>query len=73
MVLKIIGHMPLSLIVTAFAPCADTRDTLTPLLAGDIDTALLLIDLGQGKNRMADRPCAGVQTGRDVARTWIPR
>ncbi len=43
---------PLSLIVSAFAPCPDARRTLTPQLSAYLDTALLLIDLGQGKNRM---------------------
>ncbi|HEY6895715.1 MAG TPA: phosphoribosylformylglycinamidine synthase, partial [Rhodocyclaceae bacterium] len=46
---------PLSLIVTAFAPCADVRRTLTPQLRADKDvgeTELLLIDLGEGRNRM---------------------
>ena len=43
---------PLSLIVTAFAPCPDARDTVTPQLAAFLDTTLVLIDLGQGKNRM---------------------
>jgi phosphoribosylformylglycinamidine synthase len=59
---------PLSLIVTAFAPCADARDTLTPQLAADLDTTLLLIDLGQGKNRMGGSALAQVykQVG-DVA------
>ncbi|HEX5337805.1 MAG TPA: phosphoribosylformylglycinamidine synthase [Gallionella sp.] len=59
---------PLSLIVTAFAPCSDARDTLTPQLAADLDTTLLLIDLGQGKNRMGGSALAQVykQVG-DVA------
>ncbi len=59
---------PLSLIVTAFAPCSDARDTLTPQLAAYSDTSLLLIDLGQGKNRMAGSALAQVykQVG-DVA------
>ena len=59
---------PLSLIVSAFAPCPDARDTLTPQLAADTDTALLLIDLGQGKNRMGGSALAQVykQVG-DVA------
>ncbi len=59
---------PLSLIVTAFAPCADARDTLTPQLAAYMDTTLLLIDLGQGKNRMGGSALAQVykQVG-DVA------
>ncbi len=59
---------PLSLIITAFAPCPDARDTLTPQLAADLDTTLLLIDLGQGKNRMGGSALAQVykQVG-DVA------
>ncbi len=59
---------PLSLIVTAFAPCSDVRKTLTPQLAADPDTTLLLIDLGQGKNRMGGSALAQVykQVG-DVA------
>ncbi len=51
---------PLSLIVTAFAPCMDARLTLTPQLAADLDTALLLIDLGAGKNRMGGSALAQV-------------
>src|SRR5688572_18412157 len=44
---------PLSLIVSAFAPVEDARATLTPLLRTDCgDTELLLVDLGQGKNRL---------------------
>ena len=45
---------PLSLIVTAFAPVEDIRRTLTPqlqLIEG-VETDLLLIDLGNGKNRL---------------------
>jgi len=59
---------PLSLIVTAFAPCPDARRTLTPQLAAYLDTSLLLIDLGQGKNRMGGSALAQVckQVG-DVA------
>ncbi len=51
---------PLSLIVTAFAPCTDARATLTPQLAADLDTVLLLIDLGQGRNRMGGSALAQV-------------
>ena len=51
---------PLSLIVTAFAPCMDARLTLTPQLAADLDTVLLLIDLGAGKNRMGGSALAQV-------------
>ncbi|MBI4755304.1 MAG: phosphoribosylformylglycinamidine synthase [Betaproteobacteria bacterium] len=44
---------PLSLIVTAFAPVEDVRRSLTPQLVVDGgDTDLLLIDLGQGRNRL---------------------
>jgi phosphoribosylformylglycinamidine synthase len=45
---------PVSLIVTAFASLADVRGTLTPQLdAEEADTTLVLVDLGQGKHRMA--------------------
>jgi phosphoribosylformylglycinamidine synthase len=59
---------PLSLIITAFAPSADARETLTPQLAPFLDTTLLLIDLGQGKKRMGGSALAQVykQVG-DVA------
>ena len=44
---------PLSLIITAFAPVTDVRRTLTPQLRIDKGaTELLLIDLGNGKNRL---------------------
>ncbi len=50
---------PVSLIVTAFATLADVRGTLTPqLMAGE--TTLLLIDLGQGKQRLAGSMLAQV-------------
>ncbi len=51
---------PLSLVVTAFAPVADTRLTLTPKLRTDRSTALLLIDLGQGRNRLGGSALAQV-------------
>ncbi len=56
---------PLSLIVSAFAPCADVRNTLTPQLVADLDTVILLIDLGLGKDRMGGSVLAQVyrQTG----------
>ena len=59
---------PLSLIVTAFAPCPDVRETTTPKLRSYLDTTLLLIDLGQGRNRMGGSALAQVykQVG-DVA------
>lgn len=42
---------PVSLIVSAFATLDDVRATLTPQLQPG-DTTLLVIDLGQGRNRM---------------------
>jgi phosphoribosylformylglycinamidine synthase len=42
---------PLSLIVSGFAPVSDVRRTLTPKLC-EGDASLILIDLGQGKNRL---------------------
>jgi phosphoribosylformylglycinamidine synthase len=44
---------PLSLIVSAFAPMEDARATLTPQLRTDCgETELILVDLGQGRNRL---------------------
>ncbi len=43
---------PVSLIISAFARCADIRRTLTPQLQQVDDSVLLLIDLGRGKNRL---------------------
>ncbi|HLP08478.1 MAG TPA: phosphoribosylformylglycinamidine synthase [Opitutaceae bacterium] len=43
---------PISLIVSAFAPCADVRLTVTPQLQREADTVLLLIDLGRSQNRL---------------------
>lgn len=51
---------PLSLVVTAFAPVADIRKTVTPQLQNLADTTLLLIDLGRGKNRLAGSALAQV-------------
>jgi phosphoribosylformylglycinamidine synthase len=67
---------PLSLIITAFAPVADIRNTLTPQLqdtamvpdnsrhfphpCGSEDSELWLIDLGQGKNRLGGSVLAQV-------------
>ena len=50
---------PVSLIVTAFATLDDVRPALTPQLARG-DTTLLLIDLGQGKKRLAGSMLAQV-------------
>ncbi|MFT6776520.1 MAG: phosphoribosylformylglycinamidine synthase [Paraglaciecola sp.] len=44
---------PLSLVITAFGAVKDIRKTLTPELNSKVDeTELLLIDLGQGQNRL---------------------
>jgi phosphoribosylformylglycinamidine synthase len=44
---------PMSLIVSAFAPVTDVRGALTPQLRTDAgETELVLVDLGQGKNRL---------------------
>ncbi len=44
---------PLSLIVSAFAPVADVRRSLTPALrTGRAESDLILVDLGKGKNRL---------------------
>jgi phosphoribosylformylglycinamidine synthase len=42
---------PLSLVVSGFAPVSDVRRALTPQLCTG-DASLILIDLGQGKNRL---------------------
>jgi phosphoribosylformylglycinamidine synthase len=52
---------PLSLIVSAFAPVRDVRKTLTPQLHADAgETELLLVDLGQGQNRLGGSALAQV-------------
>jgi phosphoribosylformylglycinamidine synthase len=43
---------PVSLIVSAFAPVADIRRTLTPQLCREPGTSLYLLDLGAGRNRL---------------------
>jgi phosphoribosylformylglycinamidine synthase len=43
---------PVSLVISAFAPVTDIRHTLTPELNRDTDSVLLLIDLGEGRNRL---------------------
>ncbi|MBD21969.1 MAG: phosphoribosylformylglycinamidine synthase [Rhodospirillaceae bacterium] len=45
---------PLSLVISAFAPITDVRKTLTPELnMSQVETSLLLLDLGRGKNRIS--------------------
>ncbi len=52
---------PMSLIITGFAPVTDIRKSLTPQLRTDKgDTQLLLIDLGEGKNRLGATALAQV-------------
>jgi phosphoribosylformylglycinamidine synthase len=55
---------PLSLIVTAFAPVRDVRASLTPQLQREErdsgDTALLLLDLGFGRDRLGASALAQV-------------
>ena len=65
---------PVSLIISAFAAVQDVRKTNTPfLLLKDVDesvleTELILIDLGRGKNRMAGSILAQVlsQSGKSA-------
>ncbi len=66
---------PVSLIVSAFAPVADVRRTLTPELRAEPDTELLLLDLGQGKNRLGGSILAQVfeATGREAPDVDDPR
>ncbi|MCC2614974.1 phosphoribosylformylglycinamidine synthase [Aestuariibacter halophilus] len=60
---------PLSLVISAFGAVRDIRKTLTPQLRTDAgDTALMLIDLGAGKNRLGASCLAQVyqQLGQSV-------
>jgi len=50
---------PLSLIISAFAPVLDISKTLTPQLQ-EQDSVLILIDLGNGKNRLGGAVLAQV-------------
>ncbi|HEY8881261.1 MAG TPA: phosphoribosylformylglycinamidine synthase [Roseateles sp.] len=58
---------PVSLIVTAFASIADVRGTLTPEWQRE-DSCAILVDLGQGKHRLAGSILAQTlnQFGSDV-------
>jgi phosphoribosylformylglycinamidine synthase len=51
---------PLSLIVSAFAPVSDVRRTVTPDLKPVFDSALILLDLGRGRNRLGASALAQV-------------
>jgi len=60
---------PMSLIISAFAPVLDVRKTITPQLQNLANSRLLLIDLGNGKNRLGATALAQVyqQLGDDCA------
>ena len=51
---------PVSLIVTAFAPVSDARRVVTPELRSDVDSILILIDLGGGRQRLGGSALAQV-------------
>ncbi|CAM3598407.1 Phosphoribosylformylglycinamidine synthase [Vibrio aerogenes CECT 7868] len=52
---------PLSLVITAFARVDDIRKTVTPQLRTDMgETSLIVIDLGQGQNRLGATALAQV-------------
>lgn len=60
---------PMSLVITGFAPVLDARKTLTPQLRTDQgETDLILLDLGNGQNRLGLSALAQVfnQVGQDV-------
>ncbi|MDR3426810.1 phosphoribosylformylglycinamidine synthase [Silvimonas sp.] len=60
---------PLSLIISAFAPVTDVRKTLTPQLKTELESDLILVDLGDGKCRLGGSALAQVynQVGQ-----WAP-
>ncbi|MBQ42828.1 MAG: phosphoribosylformylglycinamidine synthase [Gemmatimonadetes bacterium] len=60
---------PLSLVISAFAAVEDIRATVTPDLAPDPSSRLLLLDLGRGRNRLGASCLAQVynQLGADCA------
>ncbi|MCD7100256.1 phosphoribosylformylglycinamidine synthase [Stenotrophomonas sp. MMGLT7] len=57
---------PVSLVVTAFAPVADARTQLVPLLARETDSELWLIGLGAGKQRLGGSVLAQVHAGDEA-------
>jgi phosphoribosylformylglycinamidine synthase len=71
---------PVSLIISAFAAVQDVRKTTTPLLklqdesGAALETELILIDLGRGKNRMAGSILAQVlnQSGKSAPNVDYP-
>ncbi|NBS48974.1 MAG: phosphoribosylformylglycinamidine synthase, partial [Betaproteobacteria bacterium] len=64
---------PVSLIVTAFAPCEDVRATLTPQLRTDCGPSeLLLLDLGCGRNRLGGSMLAQVHGAMSAWGSAVP-
>ncbi len=59
---------PVSLIATACAPVSDARGVLTPRLRSDLDSVLILIDLGGARQRLGGSALAQV-TGQIGDRT----
>ena len=49
---QLINTAPLSLVISAFSPIKNVNKVITPQLKNIKESKLLLIDLGQGKNRM---------------------
>ncbi len=62
-------YSPLSVNITAFAPVSDVRKSLTPQIRNNDDSCLLLIDLGNQKNRLGGSCLAQVynQFGTETA------
>ncbi|MDE1161793.1 MAG: phosphoribosylformylglycinamidine synthase [Acidobacteriaceae bacterium] len=65
---------PLSLIASGFAPVTNVRKTLTPELK-PVDSRLILIDLGEGRNRLGGSVLseAFMQSGGSVADAPSPQ
>jgi phosphoribosylformylglycinamidine synthase len=59
---------PMSLVITSFGAVKDVRKTLTPELTVNIDSELLLIDLGKGQQRLGGSCLAQVYNslGKEV-------
>jgi phosphoribosylformylglycinamidine synthase len=51
---------PVSLVVSAFATVPDVRRVLTPQLRADVASVMLLVDLGDGQNRLGGSALAQV-------------
>ncbi len=51
---------PLSVVISAFAPVMDIRNSLTPELSKEEDTQLVFIDLSEGKQRLGGSALAYV-------------